>query len=35
MESCVSVRRDKVWKDSMEWIMKEENDWIIMCKEIQ
>ena len=28
MESCVSVRRKKVvWKDYMERIMNEENDW--------
>ena len=27
MESCISVRRKEVWKDYMEMIMKEENDW--------
>ena len=28
MKSCFSEKeRDKMWKDYMEWIMNEENDW--------
>ena len=27
MESCVSVRRGKFWKDYMKRITHEENDW--------